>query len=139
MMKGTHKNAELARKYFAHFMADEIPAMLDMHTDDVEWNIGLGAAAGVVPYFGKFRGRDGCMKCLEKYAQSVAPQEFELTGYYGDADKAFVTGHEKVRVKSTGKTFETSFVFVLAFRKGKVASLTAFIDTAALAKAFSRG
>lgn len=133
----THPNAELARKFYDHFAAGEIAPMLDMQTDDVVWILGAGAAEGVVPYLGRFSGRDGCLENMEIYEGAADAVDFELTGCYGDDDKAFVQGREKVLAKPTGKTFETEFVVVIEFRDGKVAKQTSYLDSAALTAAFS--
>ena len=131
-------NAEVAKEFFDKFLADDVDGMMAMQTDDIVWNICPGAAEDVVPYYGVYRGREGCLKCLSLYGEAAAPEVFEITGHYGDADKAFVTGHEKVLAKPTGKTFESPFIFTLDIRDGKVAQMSALFDSAALKEAFSK-
>lgn len=130
------KNVQLVKEFWRRFLNDEIDAMLDMNADDIVWNIGSGPALKVVPYFGVFRGREGCLDCLAKYDKAASPQVFEMDEYFGDRDKVVVLGHEKVTAKPTGKQFESNLVFVFTVRNGKIASMSGTFDTAALMQAF---
>jgi len=132
-----HPNAQIAEQFFGHFLADEIDQMMAMQTDDVVWDICDGAAAGVVPYFGIWKGTEGCLACLEAYGSTVEPEVFEIDEYLGDNDKGLVRGHETVRVNATGKAFTTDFTFMLTIRDGKVAGMKVYIDSAALVAAFA--
>ncbi|MEE9301870.1 MAG: nuclear transport factor 2 family protein [Alphaproteobacteria bacterium] len=131
------KNAEIAKEFYDRFLADDLEGMGKTQTDDVVWTICPGPAADVVPYFGVFRGREGYMDCINRYLESAEPEVFELTGYYGDADKAFVTGHEKVLAKATGKRFETDFLIVFDIHDDKITRLTGYFDSALLMEAFT--
>ncbi len=133
----SHENARIAKQFFDHFLADEIDQMMDMQTDDVVWDICDGAAADVVPYFGTWTGREGCLACLEAYGGAADPQVFEIDEILGDEGKGFVLGHETVVAKPTGRSFTTDFTFMLAVRDGKVAGMKCYIDSAALVAAFS--
>jgi ketosteroid isomerase-like protein len=133
----SNANAQITERFFGHFLADEIDQMMDMQTDDVVWDICDGAAAETVPYFGTWKGREGCLACLEAYDGAADPQVFEIERYLGDGDKGFALGHETVRAKPTDKTFTTDFNFMLTIRDGKVAGLKCYIDSAALITAFA--
>jgi len=130
-------NVELVKKFFHHFLNDEIDALLDLQSDDVVWEIGQGPAVDVVPYFGVFKGREGCLDCLTKYDGAADPQVFEMEEYFGDKDKVFVLGHEQVTAKPTGKSFESKLIFIFTVRDGKIAAMNGNFDTAALKQAFS--
>ncbi len=133
----SHPNAQIAEQFFGHFLADEIDQMMAMQTDDVVWDICDGPATGVVPYFGIWKGTEGCLACLEAYGGAVEPEVFEIDEYLGDNDKGLVRGHETVQVNATGKAFTTDFTFMLTIRDGKVAGMKAYIDSAALVAAFA--
>jgi uncharacterized protein len=133
----SHSNAQITAEFFGHFLADEIDQMMDMQSADVVWDICDGAAADTVPYFGTWKGREGCLACLEAYDGAADPQVFEITEYLGDGDKGFALGHETVRAKPTDKIFTTDFTFMLTVRDGKVSGMKCFIDSAALIAAFS--
>jgi len=132
------ENVKLVREFFRRFLSDEIDGMLDMNSKDIVWEIGSGPALKVVPYFGVFRGRKGCLDCLAKYSEAADPQVFKMDEYYGDKDKVFVLGHEKVTAKPTGKKFESKLIFTFTLREGKIAKMSGTFDTAALTRAFTR-
>jgi hypothetical protein len=131
-------NVKLVREFWRRFLTDDIDGMLDMNSNNIVWEIGSGPAVKVVPYFGVFRGRRGCLDCLAKYSKAADPKVFEMEEYYGDKDKVFVLGHEKVVAKPTGKKFESNLIFMFTVRNGKITKMRGTFDTAALARAFTR-
>jgi len=131
------ENVELIREFYRRFLSDDIGGMLDMNAEDIVWEIGSGPAIAVVPYFGIFRGRQGILDCLAKYNEAADVQVFEMEEYYGDKDKVFVLGHEKVTAKPTGKRFESKVIFIYTLREGKIAKMSGMFDTGALIQAFT--
>lgn len=131
------ENGELLKKYWQLFLNEETGAMLDMQTDDSIWIVGSGPAGKVVPYFGTFHGRKGCEECFDIYERSVDPVVFEIDEYLGDADKVVVLAHEVMIAKPTGKQFESNLIYIFTVADGKIASMSATFDTAALMEAFS--
>lgn len=134
---GAEENVKLVQEFWRRFLNDDIDGMLELNADDIVWNIGSGPAVNIVPYFGVFRGREGCLDCLAKYDEAAAPEVFEMDEYLGDKDKVVVLGHEKVTAKPTGRQFESKLIFIFTVRGDKIASMSGTFDTAALLQAFS--
>ena len=90
-----------------------------------------------MPWFQSCQGRDAALALLETFEAAGDLEVFEITDYYGDGDKVFALGREKVASKTTGKSFETGLFYVATMRDGKIAKLELACDTAAAMVAFT--
>jgi ketosteroid isomerase-like protein len=129
------KNQEIVQELYAAFARGDVPALLELVSDDVDWCI---AGTSDVPYAGARRGREGVVAFLESLAASVAFDHFEPRGFVAQGDIVVVTGLEQGRALATGKSFENEWAMVFRLTDGKVAGLKSYEDTAAVAAAFRR-
>jgi ketosteroid isomerase-like protein len=127
------ENLRVVRGLFECFGSGDIPGLLKLLHEDVDWHI-KGPAE--VPYFGPRRGHDGVLDFFGKLGAGVefegfAPQEFLAGG-----DHVVVIGSERARVKTTGKSFDNDWAMVFTLRDGKIVRFRSHEDTAAVAEAF---
>lgn len=118
--------AELIRTGYEAFARQDIPAVLELFDDGIEWYSpdelpGGGTyrgPAGVAEFFGQLPGL---------YAElRVEPDEFLEAG-----DRVIVEGHHRGRVAS-GAEFEVGFAHVWTVRDGKAVAFREYTDTGKL-------
>ncbi len=120
------------RDLYAAFSRGDIEIVLSFLTEDVDWY-----APGAAPFSGRRTGRNQVRHYFDELARLVRFDEFDLDDVLIDADKAVAMGRERVLVKETGRHFETAWVHVFIFRGGLVSEVRLYLDTHAVADAFS--
>ncbi len=111
----------------------DIPALLDLLTDDVEWTF---QGPSVIPFAGTRRGREGVAEFFSLVGENLEFERFEPREFVAQGDTVVVLGFERSRIKPTGRTFEQEWAHIYKLRDGKVAEFLALEDTAAHAAAF---
>ena len=129
---GEHEKERVVQEMYAAFGRGDIPGVLDQLAEDIEWRI---AGPSELPYAGLHRGRDEVAKFFETFGQASEFEMFEAQEYFSWGDKVVVLGHERQRVKTTGRVVETEWAMVFTMRSGKIARFHNFVDTHALAVA----
>jgi ketosteroid isomerase-like protein len=126
------ENEQVVQAMYAAFKRGDIPGVLDRLAEDIEWRI---AGPSELPYAGLHRGRDEVAKFFETFAQASEFEVFEPQEYFSRDDKVVVLGHERQRVKATGRVVETEWAMVFTLSGGKIARFHNFVDTHAVAAA----
>lgn len=122
----------LVQNAYAAFGSGDIPALLQLLSEDVEWQFTGDAGA---PYTGTVRGRAqvgdwfGTVVANDDI-QAFAPREF-LAG----PDHVTVLGHERAIARRGGGTFETDWVHVWHVRDARLSRFFGIFDTEAAARA----
>jgi uncharacterized protein len=123
---------EIIQSMYAAFGRGDVPALLEMLTDDVEWthrgSIGL-------PYMGTVRGKAAVARWFGQVAELDGIQAFEPREFLAGPDHVTVLGWERTQALPRGKVFETDWVHVFNVRDGKVTRFIGTYDTAASAAA----
>ena len=129
---GTQESLQVVKDGYAAFGRGDLPGLLALMADDVEWR----APGPGLPLAGTYRGRDGVGSFFQKLAQEAEILEFQPREFLADGDRVLVVGSERARVRSTGRTVEIDWVMSFTVRDGKVAAFQEFYDTKALADAY---
>ncbi len=124
-------NIQVVKTAYAAFGRGDVPGLIAMLTDDVQWE----APGEGLMLSGKYRGRDGAAQFFQKLGQSLEMLAFEPREFVAQGDRVIVLGSEKVKIKSTNRTLAVDWVMVFTVRGGKVASFTEYTDTQAFATA----
>ena len=130
------ENLQAVRAIFECFGRGDVPGMLGRIAEDVVWRL---EGAAVVPYSGERRGHAGVVDFLQKLGGNVEFEHFEPQEFIAGGDRVVVTGTERGRVRSNGRTFTNDWAMVFTLRGGKVAAFRCYEDTGAVAAAFSAG
>jgi uncharacterized protein len=116
----------VAENLYAAFAAGDVPAVVALLDDDIEWT----EAAGFI-YAGTYRGPD------EVLGGVFARLGGEWDGYkaqpshiVGDGDDAIAVGTYSGTYKLTGKSFSARFAHAIAVRDGKVVRFEQIVDSA---------
>jgi len=111
----------------------DIPALLDLMADDVEWTL---QGPPVIPWAGTRRGREGVAKFFSLLGETLEFEQFEPREFVAQGDTVVVLGYERSLVKPTGRTFGQEWAHVYTLRDGKIAKGRFIEDTAAQVVAF---
>jgi ketosteroid isomerase-like protein len=127
------QNTQLVRQAYECFQAGDIPGLMDLCAEDIEWK--LDPTEGV-PFTGARHGKGAVMEFFSTLDQSQHPLHFEPREFIAQGDKVVALGHYAWSVKSTDRVFESDWAEIFTIRDGKIAGFREFTDTAAGAAAY---
>jgi ketosteroid isomerase-like protein len=133
---GARTNADVVRETYEAVGRGDIPALLNLLTEDVEWTL---QGPTVIPFAGTRRGREGAAEFFSLVGENLDFQQFEPREFVVQGDTVAVLGYERSLIKPTGRTLEQEWAHLYTLRDGKIAEFRAFEDTAALVVAFDAG
>jgi ketosteroid isomerase-like protein len=125
---GVRTNAEVVQGTYEAVGRGDIPALLELLTDDVQWTF---QGPSTIPFAGTRRGREGVAEFFSLVGENLEFQEFEPREFVAQGDTVVALGIERSLVRPTGRTFEQEWAHVYRLRDGKVAEFLALEDTAA--------
>ena len=128
------ENKRVVQSLFEAFGRGDIPGVLGLVSEDARWDA-PGPAA--VPFYGERRGHEGATEFFQQLGSNVDFEVFEVKELIAEGDSVVVTGRERGRVKSSGKTYEQDWVLLFKVRGGKVTHFHCYDNTSAVAEAFS--
>jgi uncharacterized protein len=121
-------NADVVQRGYEAFGRGDIPAFLELLTDDVEW---IQQGPPVIPFAGTRHGHEGVMEYFSLLGESLEFEQFEPREFVAQDDTVVVLGFERSLGKATGRTVEQEWAHVYTLRDGKIAKGRFFEDTAA--------
>ena len=130
------QNVDVVQQGYEAFGRGDIPGVLELLTDDVEWT---EQGPSVIPFAGTFRGREGIAEFFTLLDETLEFEQFEPRKFVGQGDTVVVLGYERDVVKQTGRGFEEEWAHVYTLRDGKIATGLFVEDTAGLVEALSAG
>ena len=126
-------NLGVVQQIYAAVGSGDIPALLSLLTDDVEWTL---QGPSMIPWAGPRRGREGVAKFFSLIGETLEFEQFEPREFVAQGDTVVVLGYERSLVKPTGRTFEQEWAHVYTLKDGKIAKARFIEDTAAQVVAF---
>ena len=134
------ENIEIVKRLYAAFDSDDsdssgngIDEILDLLAEDIDWEF---QGPDAIPYTGSFHGREAVARFFTMIPDYVEALEFNVRQYLADGDVVIALGDEKMRVKSTGRTFEMEWADIYTFKNGKIARFREYTDTGAILLAY---
>jgi len=129
----TQDNLTIAQGIYTAFGQGNIPAILNVLTDDVEFHEPPG---GTPPFTGVYHGRAGAGTFYQEMVGAVDILMLEPHEFVTQGDTVVVLGSYRFRPKTTGIPFDTDWAMVWWFRDGKINKFQIHYDTATEAAAF---
>jgi uncharacterized protein len=129
-----NENLAAVKKAYEAFKRGDIPSVLSIMTDDIEWT--TPGEKEQIPLVGQIKGRPAVAKFFEALAANEEVLAFEPHEFIVDRNMVTAGVYYRARVKSTGRTYEGETVHVFRFRNGKVASFKEYLDTVQMAAAY---
>lgn len=118
---GETVNVEVIKAFYAAFARGDMGAILDMLTDDVDWQI--AGPAELIPWAGHRRGRAQVADFFALIAETIEISEFVADEFIAQADNVVVLGHDHAMIKATGYHFDNQWVHVFTVTAGKISRL----------------
>ena len=128
-------NLETVQELYAAFGRGDLPAMFVLLDPNIQWDY---SGPSEIPWAGSFRGHDGVEKFLAAITANVEIERFESHSFIAQGENVVVLGFERVRVKRTGRVFETHWSHAYTLSGGKIATFREYTDTAATEVAFQK-
>ena len=126
-------NLAVVQKLYEAFGRGDLPTILSHLAEDVTWKY-LGPAE--IPFGGTRHGKEQVAQFFAAIAENLDVQDFGIERFIVQDDTVVALGHERMRVKTTGRTYETQWAHVFTLRDGKIVEFREYADTAAVAEAF---
>jgi uncharacterized protein len=127
------ENKRTVQSVFEAFGRGDIPGVLEHVSEDVTWD---APGPSAVPFYGRRRGHEGATEFFVQLGSNVEFEKFEVGEFIAEGESVVVTGTERGRVSSTGKTYEQDWVLLFKVRGGRVVSFHCYDETDAVAQAF---
>ncbi len=131
-MSTTVQTVEVVQSAYAAFGRGDVPAILSLIADDVEWKF---CGAKGLPYTGTFRTKDEIAKWFASIPEVEDILVFEPREFIPAGDNVTVLGWERARARSSGKVFETEWVHIFTVSDGRIVRFWGMYDTEASAAA----
>ena len=125
-------NVKQIEEVYAAFGHGDVALIIANLTDDIRW---VSHLEPVIPWHGDFSGKAHVPRFFAAIFQSVEVEAFAPQEWIVEGDTVVSLGEFGCRVRATGKTSRTRWVFIWKFRNGKICSYEQFHDPA-LAGAF---
>ena len=119
---------EIVQQAYAAFGRQDIPALLELVADEVDWEC---VAPASLPYAGKRKTRAEVADFFAAIPKADAIEVFEPREFIEAGENVVVLGWEKSTALDTNKDFETEWVHVSTVRSNKIVRWRGFFDTAA--------
>jgi ketosteroid isomerase-like protein len=126
-------SVSVVRHAYDCFEKRDIPGLLQLIGPECDWS--CPGPASEMPWAGSFHGPAEVSKFFDALDRSVEFLEFAPGDFLAQNDKVMVTGHERDRVKSTGKTYEVDWAHYFEVKNGKIVNFRDYQDTAAIVAA----
>jgi ketosteroid isomerase-like protein len=130
------QNVAVVQNAYAAFGRGDIPGLLALMTEDIDWRPVIGTGPHV-PFSGARKGKPAVAEFFKQVAESEDFEQFEPREFVAQGDKVVAIGHYRAVTRTTRKSFESDFVMVFTLRDGKVAAFREFTDSAGIDAAFA--
>lgn len=134
MMIATEENVQVVQDLYAAFGQGDVPALLGLLAEDVDWH--FNGRSQDIPFGGHWQGRSEMMAFFRIVGETCEVLAFGPNEVITLGEHVLALGHERVRVRATGREFETDWAHLFTVRQGQIVRLREFYDTAVMARAF---
>ncbi|MFC1957809.1 nuclear transport factor 2 family protein [Chloroflexota bacterium] len=122
---------------FTAFGQGDIPTVLGMLSDDVDWQTpATRTKPAEISWARPRRGHEQVAQFFQEFAGKVHPEPFEQMVFTAQGDRVIVEGRNRGTVKSTGRSYEHDWVMIFVLHGGKIAKYRQYYDTADVLVAF---
>lgn len=132
-MQEEKANIEIVKHLYSAFMKKDIPTILGLLREDVEWG---EPENPFNPAGGKRTGHAGFMEWINIGKEAEDILVLEPKQFLTDNDSVAVVGYMKCRAKPTGKVYESDFVHLIKMKDHKIQKFQEFFDTYIAGEAF---
>ncbi len=124
------KNLEIVQRAYKAFGEGDMTAMRKLFTDDVECNY-PPTYVGIPWARHSWRGPAEVEQAFRMLYEQLEFQVFQPDEFIAGGDQVVVLGHERCRIKATGRIVEARWVQIFTLRDGRISRYREYSDTAA--------
>ena len=124
------ENLEIVRRIFKAFVEGDLSTFRELLHEEVEVNY-APTYSGVPWAQRSWRGRDEALQAVKILTDQLEFEVFEPDEFIAGNHSVVVLGHERCRIKATGRVVEASWAQVFTLRDGKISRYREYSDTAA--------
>jgi ketosteroid isomerase-like protein len=129
------RNTQVVKDAYAAFLRGDVAGVLNLLTDDVEWE-GVKGTEGTLPQAGLRRGKADVARFFQEVDATTQFDRFEPQEFVAQGDSVVAIGVYSGTAKANGQHASSDWVMVFNMRDGKVARFREFCDSAALVRAY---
>ena len=129
-------NIQTVQQAYAAFGSKDIPRLLGLLDDNIDWQPIIGASAAV-PTSGRRQGRAAVAGFFQQLSESIEFDAFEPKEFFGNGDKVVVLGSYRGRARHNNRAFANDWVMVFTVRDGKAVAFREYLDPTSLNAAFA--
>jgi ketosteroid isomerase-like protein len=126
------ENTERVTKIFEAFGRGDVSYILDQLAADARFVSHLDP---IVPWAGEFTGKDNVARFFQALGAAVEVTDHPVTALVAQGDTVVATGNVTFRVRTTGTTGTSSWVYIWKLTNGEIQRYDQYNDTG-LADAF---
>lgn len=131
-MMNEQENAHVVEQFYTAPRRD-IPTILNLLSEDIDLLI---PGQADIPFAGRYHGHEQVAQFFATTRETAEVEQFEPQEFIAKGDKVVVLGHERIRLKSNGRTCDLDWVHVFTLRNGKIVKIHVYYDTACIVAAF---
>jgi ketosteroid isomerase-like protein len=126
-------NVQIVKSMYEAIGRGDVPGLLNRVADDVDWEF-LGPKE--LPFAGNRHGKEGVANFFAVLRETAEVKDFAIDQTVAEGDTVVVLGHERFRVKATGREWTAHWAHVHFVRDGKVWRFREHSDSAAILSAY---
>jgi ketosteroid isomerase-like protein len=126
-------NVEIVQAAYAAFGRADVPAILALLADDIDWE-SYGPRA--IPYTGNLRGKAEAVTFFQNLGGTTQFSEFAPEQFVAQGDMVIVLGHERFTVTATGREAAVHWAHAFTLRGGKIVKFREYSETDAIRRAY---
>lgn len=127
------ENLNLVKSLYAAFGTGDIPGVLNLLGDNVDWQF-FGPAD--IPFAGPRLGKPAVQLFFQQLSDNFVVQEFQTDQFIVQDPDVVVLGHETMKSKKSGRTYTAQWTHVHTIAGGKISKFREYSDTEAILRAF---
>ena len=136
IMEATERtNLQVVKNVYTGFAAGDMDAVLKDMSEMIVWM--HPGKPDQIPFAGKFEGKAGVSRFFEIVFEQIDVLEQNIKSFLDGGDRVIVIGYEHMRVKNTGREYQSNWIHMYTLTDGKIVAFEEFIDTAELVSAFN--
>jgi ketosteroid isomerase-like protein len=130
-------NIALVQKLYAAFGKGDVPGMLELFADDVDWGI-EGKATPEVPWHGTGIGKPFALKFFQALSSEMTFSLFEPSGYVASDNAVACLVTSEATLKKNGQKLTQHDIHYFTIKNGRVTRWRGSEDTAYIKSVFAK-
>ncbi|MEO6681337.1 MAG: nuclear transport factor 2 family protein [Ginsengibacter sp.] len=120
-------NKEIAEALYDYFGKGNVPAILDLVTDDIKWT--CPGPTDILPYAQVYKGKQGLAEFFKLIYEYKDFPKFEVREYISEDNKVVALGYWEAKSKKTGNSYSGDWAMAFYFRDGKLYENREYYDS----------